>query len=507
MTAGIPRTLLSRLSNFVADHLGLYFPEGRWRDLERGIRSAAQVSGWADIELYINQLLASPLTDRETGILASHLSVGETYFFREKRIFTVLEESVLPGLIENRRSGDRRLRIWSAGCSTGEEPYSVAILLCKIIPDLDEWNITILGTDLNPAFLQKATGGIYSEWSFRDTPSWVRDRYFITAGNDRLEIIPAIKKMVRFSYLNLAEDVYPSLLNGTGAMDIIFCRNVLMYFEPVSREKVIGRLFGSLVDGGCLIVGFSEFSPDFSYYFTAVEYNGVFFYRKESLPDGPADDFVISRPGQPEPESASLTASGPPDAVGTGGPAQPLLPEYKTCLVQEESPQAVTMDYSQGPEGEPAGDLSGDCCSGAAAAVRPGRDGSEAAHLARFSAGQGKHAEALDWCQKAIAAEKFNPSYHYLHAVILQEQGQMEKSAAALKKALYLDPDFVLAHFALGSLASMLGHSSESGKHFANALLLLRRYGREEVLPESEGITAGRLSEVIESMIESGERV
>ena len=124
-------------------------------------------------------------------------------------------------------------------------------------------------------------------------------------------------------------------------------------------------------------------------------------------------------------------------------------------------------------------------------------DSKAMALLARACANQGKLAEAVEWCQKAIAADKLNPGYYYLLAIIMQEQGQMNEAVASLRQTLYLDASFVLAHFALGNLTQRQGKLKESRKHFENALLMLRAYQQDDILPESEGVTAGRLTEII----------
>ena len=222
MTGSIPDNLLPNLNEFLTSKMGLHFPKNRWRELKRKISEAAKEHDFEDVEEYIHWLLSEPLTKGQIELLASHLTIGETYFYREPRSFKVLEQSILPELIHSRRKTEKRLRIWSAGCCTGEEPYSIAILLNKLIPDLKEWNITILATDINPDFLKKGKEGIYASWSFRNTPQWVKKGYFTIKDKDRLKINTHIKKIVTFSHLNLADDVYPSLLNNTNAMDIIF---------------------------------------------------------------------------------------------------------------------------------------------------------------------------------------------------------------------------------------------------------------------------------------------
>ena len=190
---------LSRISELVSALMGLHFPEGRYIDLERGIESASIDFGFDNnIEEFIKWLTSSALTKSHIETLASHLTVGETYFFREKRSFEVLERDILPDLIQSKDGGERRLRIWSAGCSTGEEPYSIAILLNRMIPDLKDWNITILATDINSRVLKKASEGVYTDWSFRDTPPWIKEGYFKKTEEGVYKILPRIRKMVTF---------------------------------------------------------------------------------------------------------------------------------------------------------------------------------------------------------------------------------------------------------------------------------------------------------------------
>jgi chemotaxis protein methyltransferase CheR len=155
--------------------------------------------------------LAAPLTKTHLQVLASHLTVGETYFFREKKTFEILTASIVPDLIRNRRGCGQRLRIWSAACCTGEEPYSLAILLHQIIPDFTDWHVTILATDINERFLQKAAAGVYGEWSFRESPAGFKERYFHRTADGRHAILPEIKKQVIF--------VMAPLKDGDGRID------------------------------------------------------------------------------------------------------------------------------------------------------------------------------------------------------------------------------------------------------------------------------------------------
>ena len=171
--------MLARFSDFLAAKIGLSYPPKSWPDLARGLKAAARDLGCDSAEQCMRQLMLAPLSREQIEILASHLTVGETYFFREKKSLAVLENHLLPELIRDRRQqGQLQLRIWSAGCASGEEAYTLAILLSRLITDLQDWQIHILATDINPLALQKATRGLYGKWSFRDTPPEIIERYF-----------------------------------------------------------------------------------------------------------------------------------------------------------------------------------------------------------------------------------------------------------------------------------------------------------------------------------------
>ena len=155
-----PDAVLERLSAHISGTMGLHFAPERWMDLQRGLAGAAKEFGYADAGECAAWLMSGALSKAQTQVLAQHLTIGETYFFREPRTFEALTSAVLPELIRTRRESGRRLRVWSAACCTGEEPYSLAILLSQMIPDIADWHITILATVLNQRFLQKAVAGV-----------------------------------------------------------------------------------------------------------------------------------------------------------------------------------------------------------------------------------------------------------------------------------------------------------------------------------------------------------
>ncbi len=447
----------SKLSEYIAERIGLHFPRERWTDLERGFAGAAQEFGFEETGECLDWLLSAPPTQSQLHVLATHLTIGETYFFRDPHTIRALAERILPELIRARQGGDQRLRLWSAACCTGEEPYTLAILLHQALGDFSDWRVTITATDLNPRFLQTAAEGVYRDWSFRNAPVWLKERYFTRTKDGRYAIIPEIRECVTFAHLNLVEDAYPSVVTDTTAMDLILCRNVLMYFTPAQIRRVIVKLHHSLLEDGWLVVSPSEASRTLFPEFAVVHVSGSILFRK------------VAGPGHDEPTPAWSEPLPDPVAVEA------------TVAPPEPSSDAVLATTATGAE-------------------------ESAAHaaLARTLANEGRLAEALERCDSWIAVDKLDPAAHYLRAVVLLERGNPVEAHASLRRSIYLNPSFVLAHCALGSLARSSGRTRDAERHFAHALQRLRRHRPDDPLPESEGLTAGQLIESITAM--SGNR-
>jgi chemotaxis protein methyltransferase CheR len=512
MTKKIPDAQLLQLGEVVARHLGLHFPQARWPDLERGVCGAAQECGYQhDLDGYVQQLLSPALTKKQLEVLASRLTVGETYFFREKRSLEIFERTIVPELIRARAGSGHAVRIWSAGCATGEEPYSLAIVLSKLA-GLTDLKVEILATDLNSKSLLKASEGIYSEWSFRGTPPWIRRTYFEQVEKDCWAIAPAIKKMVTFSQLNLMDDSYPPVPNCPNGLDVIFCRNVLMYLTPEGIRKVVQQFYRCLATDGWLIVSPTETSQELFSEFATVSFGDVTFYRKSatgspatlSFPVYSASSFSVQPParmvegGEPT-RTVSSQASQQTSRENYLGESLPqsAVPQNagpQTTLAPAVSYEQALALYEQGRYEEVERVLA------ALLSDHSSDHGNHAASVllrARAYANQGKLAAALVLCDQAIAADKMAARAYFLRATILQEQGLLPEALLAFNQTVYAEPEFMMGHFALGSLALKQCRLPESEKHFANVRLLLARYEPEDVVPESDGLSAGRLREMI----------
>lgn len=468
--------LWARVSEVVAARMGLHFPAERITDLQRGLAGASREFGFNDLAHCAEWLVSTSLNRAQLQVLATHLTIGETYFFRERKTLDVLTRYVLPPLIAARRGGQQRLRLWSAACCTGEEAYSLAILLHQVLPDLADWHVTILATDINAAFLNKAVVGSYGEWSFRDAPARFKEQYFTRTGDRRYTIRPEIQRLVTFEHLNLVDDAYPSLATATNAMDIIFCRNVLMYFSPSQASKVIGQLHHALVEGGWLGVSPSESSTALFPQFVTRNFPGVILFQKA--------------------DTAARTRAVPPPAAWTPEPRSTVPPEPTPPAEVPTLTRAADL-YQQGRY-EEVTDL-----------LLPSLGGHTplpevCSLLARTLANLGRLADALGWCDRWIATDKVNAAGHYLRGVILLEQGGHDAARLSLQRALYLDPTLVVAHFSLANLARRRGQHVEADKQFANTRHLLGRLHPDVRLPESDGLTAARLTETITALTASG---
>ena len=486
MSSGFDPELLDSLSQVVSDRSGLRFGVDRRNDLERGVRAAARELGFSDPVQCAASLVCSPPTSAQVRILASHLTIGETYFFREKASFQLLEERILPELIEMRRGGSQRIRIWSAGCCTGEEPYSVAISLARLLPDPTGWDIAILGTDINDNFLQKAREAVYGEWSFRETPRAIVEQFFTSAPAGRRRLLPHLRRHCTFAPLNLAEDSYPSLLNGTAGIDLILCRNVMIYFDQ-ERAATLGRnLSHCLTEGGWLLLGAAEGSQVHCEDLVPAEAPGTMAFRKRRATAAPCVESPLPMFAAPAPAFSAMKALPEPVA------AQASLPPPTTEEAAPPQTPLVTATASFEQR------LYADVIAGLLPLCTAGDGDSRSLELlSRAYANQGDRPQALEWCEKAISVDKVNPRLHYLRAAILQERGEAAEATASFRRAIYLDDQFVMAHVGAGHLALRLGRPREAERYLARARELLSKFGADQTVPESEGLDAKHLAELI----------
>ncbi|MGB6631780.1 MAG: protein-glutamate O-methyltransferase CheR [Terriglobales bacterium] len=234
---------------------------------------------------YWDRLTAAPFRDAELRELLNEITIGETCLFRSQPQLDALRKVILPEIVaEKTKQITKRLRIWSAGCSTGEESYTLAMnMLEESERLLKGWTVEILATDLNDRSVEAAKAGIYGDYALRNTSDLYKRKYFSTIDEKKMQVLPAVKKLITFSRLNLQEDSKMLFMKG---MDLIFCCNVLIYFDGASKSKVIDHFFSNLNFGGYFFLGTSESLMKLNDKFHLVHFPGTIAYWKPSLSSG-----------------------------------------------------------------------------------------------------------------------------------------------------------------------------------------------------------------------------
>ena len=249
--------LLERFKKLITDRFGLRIFNEDSETFHKALTGRMHCLNMTDPVSYLTFLESDTrISKQEWKTFILSITTGESYFFRDTGHFFLLKNTILPELIK-KNEAKRSLRIWSAGCATGEEAYSVAILLDMLLPDMKKWDISIIGTDINEESLKKAVRGIYSQWSFRMLDKDIQERYF-KRNHDEWEIHENIKKIVNFQYENLIEYEFSSESQKICNMDVIICRNVFIYFEKAAVLSVLNKFQLTLNWGGYLVTGHAE---------------------------------------------------------------------------------------------------------------------------------------------------------------------------------------------------------------------------------------------------------
>ena len=454
---------------FIRARTGLVFPPSRQEDAEACVRKAMEGARIDDSQRFVQ------LLDAEESIfdeLITSLTVSETYFFREPQQFEFIRLHILPEL-QRARQLDGGLRFWSAGCASGEEAYSLAILLEQ--EGLAQRS-TILATDISGAVLTMARRASYSSWSLRGNNVDAMAQYFHRR-NDRFLLHESFRHRVAFRSLNLAVDNYPSLATGTLNTDVILCRNVLIYFGQDTVALIARRLFAALAGGGWLITGPSD-PPlwDHAPFETKVTEAGVFYRRPSQM---------ASLPSRREPASSvygSARRVMDDEALATkGGATKPAqaLPQ----AAPERALLPGKFDREPPPSMQPPNDVAANVAS------------------IRVLADSGELHRAATEAAAAIQLQPLAAELHYIRAIILAALGQYDEASSSLRRVIYLDPSLAVAHFTLGSILWRSGAEAEARRCYRNAHALCAERPSEELLQLSEGETAGRMAEAARNQL------
>jgi chemotaxis protein methyltransferase CheR len=369
----------------------------------------------------------------EMELLIAQLTIGETYFSRDEDQFTAIRDVILPDILE-RKQASKELRIWSAGCATGAEPYSLAIVLAdKLAGQVDDWQVCIYASDLNQSYLTQAAEGKFRAWALRSTSAEMKRDCFSNKGLS-FTIHPRYKEWISFHHLNLVGQEF-STPRADARFDLILCRNVMIYFAREAVRRLIGRFHECLEEGGWLVVGAPEYNLENYKAFRTVTTNGARVYQKVMCP--PTQIEIQPEPPRPGPK---------------------------------EAPQPAAQ-----PSPEPAGaNLSG----------------------LRQLADQGDWQDAAEYGQKLLTEDRLNPAIHFYQALIFENLGVLDQSERSLRQAIYLDRNFALAHYHLGLALKRDRQMAAAARCFGNVLRVLSSVPDNAVLTGGPGVTVTALQEL-----------
>ncbi|SFG68636.1 CheR family methyltransferase [Methylobacterium gossipiicola] len=422
----------------------------------------------------LDDRLAGPA---EWAALEAEITIGETFFFRYAEQFAALRGTILPGLVAA-RAPERSLKIWSAGCSTGAEPYSLAILLHEILgAALPEWRVDILGTDISTAALATARAGLYGRWAMRTLPPEERLRYFVPGpirpGPGRegtYTLRPEYRRMVRFERRNLMDLVDGSAAPRTDAFDLILCRNVLIYFEAEVVLGIVRGLGRRLRPDGWLLVGHAEPNPDFAQTLDPVNLPGTVAYR----PGGLGEIAAVPKPAVTAPWQPALPwieAEGADPDGAHEAPSPDIAPVVEERAVSRD-PTAPSWDEA----------VTHDTPGDALAEIRALSD-------------SGETAEAWRRVRAALRTAPMEAALHYYEGLLARTLGRDAEAEAALRRTLYLDPGFVMAHHQLGLLLLAVSRPEEGRRFLDNAVRLGQALPAEACLAEADGLGPRELAQ------------
>jgi len=488
----------------ILDESGIYFSHDQKDSLVMSLTERLLKGSFSSFDEYYNFIVSHPRGRAELRLLLELITIGETEFFRTPAQLDVFSEFILPEIIRRKRNILNRvsannflgldsavIKIWSAGCSTGEEPYSLAIKILEIMPEADYHTVSILATDVNCERLSRAKLGLYKGRSLRNLGQAILDKYFIQRG-DKYELSDEVKRLVRFTEHNLVKDAIN--IEYMKGVDVIFCRNVLIYFGLEATKRVIDKFHESLNDQGSLFIGPAESLWQISTKFKSVEFPHVFVYKKQLV------DVPLYKTEKPFINIPELDL----DSISTDE-KEALISDIEEIAAQKEkfSLEAIKARYQEGIE------LFNRKEHGKALAVFNGVIDSDPNFLKAYFAkatilsNQGKYKEATAELKKIIKIDNLFIEAYYLMGVLSNKLEDFNRAIEEFKKVVYIDPEIVLAHFNQANIFYCQGKHAQAKREFRNTINILERKPKDEIITFSEGVTTEVLLAACKKNIET----
>lgn len=432
------------------------------------------------------ELLKSSDGSSELNKLIELLTVHETAFFRNSTHFDILSGHIIPEICA-RNSASRSIRVWSAGCSTGQEAYSIAITLMESLADYQSWQVEVLATDISQRALDIAIAGIYKPRAMRNVPSNLLNRYFETHDGD-YRVKDDVRKIVRFEHLNLVKEPFP--VAALRPLDLIFCENVTIYFKVDSTRRVIRNFYDVLREDGYLFLGYSESLWQISKDFVLRDFGNAFIYQK------PRRDM----------KAWQQIATVEPDVIREEMPQRPKIssmPEKRLDRGLEPvnlERRAITLEGAKELYEERRFE---EALLAIERILESSPTNPEAQLLAaKLRADREEIGPALRHCRKALELDSLNEEAHYITGVLQLRSGEMDKAIESLSRVVFLNPSgyrAAIAHFHLAGLCVEKNDRKVAIREYRNALRLLEELPIDELVEE---FSAGFLAKVCRRRLE-----
>jgi chemotaxis protein methyltransferase CheR len=487
MTVVLDRPDIEQFRMIVVRRLGLHYEDGRLDYLADVLRQRMESNGSPRFDAYVKRLTTSPSGSEEFRALAEQLTVNETFFFRHADNLRAFAEVALPDRVRA-RSHDKRLRILSAGCASGEEPYSLAILVREALPDLAAWDVKIIGIDVNPAMLAKAKQARYTAWSLRASSEDAKRRYFRQDGRDFV-LAPEVQKMVTFEERNLVDENPPFWQSL--ACDVIFCRNVLMYFTPDMARDVVRRISHALLPSGFFFIGHAENLRGLTQEFHLCHTHDTFYYRRRNASE--AVSAAETWPGPPReqtvdalPAVVESTASWV-DVIQRATERIATLTDGRSHSLDQGAPRTFPASQPASMAAARTWDLGlvleavrqerfSDALALMSSLPLESHEDPDAVLLrAVLLTNNGRLDESEEVCNRLLALDELNAGAHYLMALCREHASDLTGAMEHDQTAIYLDAGFAMPHLHLGIMAKRAGDGATAQRELAQALILLVR--------------------------------
>ncbi|MDF1654267.1 MAG: hypothetical protein P1U34_04060 [Coxiellaceae bacterium] len=471
----IPENTLKLICKYIENKFGIVIQSHQTDSLEKYLIRICGTKDYSNIDEYLNKLCFDSGNSPLIKDLCANITVDESYFFRDQSQMDFLQQAFLPELIRKRRAeGRHELRIWSAGCSNGQELYTLLIMLDMLLPDNELWDIYAIGTDINEEVLARARAGKYSYLSFRTTPESIQSAYFEPADGAQSELIYQVRKIAKFSHLNLKEfDRYPLVVNCKTGIDLILCRNVFIYLDYDVVTKIIASFLKCMDKDSILMLGPSDIIHNQIEGAELCRNKGVIYYKqaKEHIDKQVKVEKTFEKKQTIYPIISDTLPSSEKEVSAKSINCQSVDSVSEGAVEKEEVLEVSTLQK-----------------------------------IALQCANSAEYEKGLEMIEKCIQQDEFDADSYYIKGLISLGLKKFSDAGAFFKSALFLRNQFPEAAYQLSVCMKLQGDVDSGRKMMASALTMANDLDPEKNLIDMPGVTISEFREVLKDEIERSDQ-